>query len=267
MVLLTAYLDESGTHGGSHFTVMGGYIATAERWRLFDLAWKAHLSAHGIKFLHIAELLQPVGGQFNGWSRQRRIRFFRKCQALFDEHYWLDLSVVLRNEDYLAHYLAGDPKMRKGRAPIDSAFGVCFRLFLTAAVNLVKKYQPDGVLTFVCEAGHRNMGAAKSIFAEHMKHSPEQAPFLSGVRFQTKEESPGVQAADAVAHPALWEEEKGVARFEPGRLDTAERLPDVRSFRIHADVGMLNKLRASQIEFTKDLRRERRDRRATKRES
>jgi Protein of unknown function (DUF3800) len=35
-VILTAYLDESGTHGGSPVTVMAGMLANARQWKAFE---------------------------------------------------------------------------------------------------------------------------------------------------------------------------------------------------------------------------------------
>jgi hypothetical protein len=35
VLIYTAYLDESGTHGGSPATVMGGVMASARQWADF----------------------------------------------------------------------------------------------------------------------------------------------------------------------------------------------------------------------------------------
>ncbi len=51
-VVLTAYLDESGTHDGSPVTVMGGMLANALQWTRFEQAFGLIKKRHGFKIFH-----------------------------------------------------------------------------------------------------------------------------------------------------------------------------------------------------------------------
>ena len=42
-MLLTAYLDESGTHEASPISVMAGYLGTVDQWHAFEADWTALL--------------------------------------------------------------------------------------------------------------------------------------------------------------------------------------------------------------------------------
>jgi hypothetical protein len=63
-MLLTAYLDESGTHETSPVSVMAGYLGTADQWRAFD--WTAILQAAGPRYVHAVDLFKRTK-QFKEW--------------------------------------------------------------------------------------------------------------------------------------------------------------------------------------------------------
>ena len=66
--MITAYIDESGTHdqtgiqlGASHATI-GGYVGLKDDWGFFKDAWKMVLDKYGIKHFH-----------FSVWANARRL--------------------------------------------------------------------------------------------------------------------------------------------------------------------------------------------------
>ena len=44
-----AYFDESGTHDGAPVIVVGGFVATYDRWARIELEWREILASRGIK--------------------------------------------------------------------------------------------------------------------------------------------------------------------------------------------------------------------------
>ena len=55
-IMLLAYLDESGTHGGSPNTVMAGFAGTQEQWEGFISEWESVLQEYGRRSLHMKRL-------------------------------------------------------------------------------------------------------------------------------------------------------------------------------------------------------------------
>lgn len=51
-MILTAYFDESGTHGGSAVTVMGGIMANARQWTDFEAAFVGLKKKYGFEIFH-----------------------------------------------------------------------------------------------------------------------------------------------------------------------------------------------------------------------
>jgi len=61
MFVYTAYLDESGTHGGSEVTIMGGMLARAEQWERFQKAYNELKKKCGFRRMRPAVPIE--GGQ------------------------------------------------------------------------------------------------------------------------------------------------------------------------------------------------------------
>jgi hypothetical protein len=73
LAMLTAYFDDSGTHGGSDIVLMAGFFAHRNQWDLFDKLWAKQLSApcpgkESLSWFHMAEC-QAGDGMFLGWKR------------------------------------------------------------------------------------------------------------------------------------------------------------------------------------------------------
>ena len=74
---LTSYLDESGTHAGSPAIYVAGSLATAARWRKFELGLAALKRNYNFSVFHATEF-KHRSGQFAKWSPE-------KCVALLHE--------------------------------------------------------------------------------------------------------------------------------------------------------------------------------------
>jgi predicted RNA-binding protein with PUA domain len=57
-ILLRAYVDESGTHDTSDYTLVAGWVGHAERWDTFENKWKILLARYGIPYIHCKDLRQ-----------------------------------------------------------------------------------------------------------------------------------------------------------------------------------------------------------------
>jgi hypothetical protein len=61
--MLTAYFNDSGTHGSTEAFVIGGFVASTEQWELFDRNW-AHILAmpqFDLEYFHMRELRMSKG--------------------------------------------------------------------------------------------------------------------------------------------------------------------------------------------------------------
>jgi hypothetical protein len=66
-MILTACLDESGTHADSPICVMAGYVATAAQWKRVEADWAALVAKARIRHIHAVDLFRRTK-QFRGWK-------------------------------------------------------------------------------------------------------------------------------------------------------------------------------------------------------
>ena len=234
---LTAYADEAGTHGDSMYTVMAGWVGRAERWAEFEPKWRSLLLRNGLTYIHAVDLKHGKK-QFKDkirWPEHRRLALAQLAGQLVFDHSMLSHTILLKNRDYDIHYIGGDRELRKHRAPIDSKYGVCARVFLSQLTEFVRRYGgEDAQVTVVLEAGAKNQGAAQSILADMYRIAPDRARFISpNIVYALKEQSPGVQAADLLAYPVYVLERDGRAEVRDLDEGFPDSLPleEVESFR------------------------------------
>jgi Protein of unknown function (DUF3800) len=81
MFVFTGYLDESGTHGGSPATVMGGLLATAEQWQRFEAGFAKAQKRHGFRVWH-SKIFRQRKGDFKGWTEEQRTKLYWELAQL-----------------------------------------------------------------------------------------------------------------------------------------------------------------------------------------
>jgi Protein of unknown function (DUF3800) len=226
---LVGHFDEAGTHDGSRYTVMAGWIARADRWAELEGKWNTLLRRHRLLYIHAKDLKQGTR-QFKDktvWPWPKRLQLAEEAGRLAQDHALFSLVVLLSNADYDAYYIAGDKKLRKHRGPLDSKYGVCARICMSLLARLTERYfRDDASLTLIFEAGAKNQGAAQTILGDMYRAAPDIAKYLApAVGYAIKEQSPGVQAADLLAYPVYVLERENMAEIEKFAVGVPEALP------------------------------------------
>jgi len=204
-MLLTTYLDESGTHDQSPISVMGGYAGTAAQWTAFGADWSALVKKAEVKHIHAVDLFKRTK-QFKGWTAEDVNSLAVSLDRVIASHLEIGFSVVVRDDDYKSIYGVGPHPRRPQK---DSKYGVCFRACLAFLPSYIaselKIAQQTAVaeettINFVLERGHRNVGDARRLFDLFKADAlPEWQHFVGAMDVSTKE-SPGAQAADFLAY-------------------------------------------------------------------
>ena len=76
VVVLSAYFDESGTHGGANVLVVAGYLFEDKQAARFSRDWGKFLKSEGIAFAHMSELANGAG-HYEGMSKPNRVKHGR----------------------------------------------------------------------------------------------------------------------------------------------------------------------------------------------
>jgi hypothetical protein len=200
MFVFTGYLDESGTHGGSPATVMGGLLARAEQWKRFEDGFAKAQKRHGFRVWHSKQFRQRKG-DFKGWTNGQREALFWELAQLTSYGLSDVVTMTLNNADYEKHY-RGSEKPNKAR--LDSKYGFCFRICLYHLARQVMKRRhrkKTPHLHIVLEAGHNNYGDAERIFLEVKEEFARHGNhMLRTITKAKKDECGQLMMADFAAH-------------------------------------------------------------------
>jgi hypothetical protein len=58
-VILTAYMDESGTHDGSSYTTMSAVLANVAQWEMFEANFNKIRAEFGFRIFHTKKFRLP----------------------------------------------------------------------------------------------------------------------------------------------------------------------------------------------------------------
>jgi hypothetical protein len=197
-MVMTAYFDESGTHGDdSPIVTVAGFIASADQWRSYEHDFSQLLTEYEVKVFHAIEF-RTRKGSFKGWPIARRAQFNSRFLRLADDHLAFGLGTVLRPDDYAKIYRQGEFARR---ARPDTQYGLCVRTAMWKSAVLIKDCPPDWPLNVVLEEGHKNAGDAIRVFGEFQKSlRPEFASSLGKLDFASKKDCLPLAMADSLAY-------------------------------------------------------------------
>lgn len=201
-LILTAYMDESGTHGGSPATVMSGAMANARQWSRFQGRLDVMKQRYGFRVFH-AKDFKALSGEFRGWSAEKCWGFIHDF-GIAGAGLMEVVTCSLPNADYAHSYkrVASDP----ARLRLDTAYALCFRYCLTHLIMEVlrrlghHKKLLQANLNVIAESGHRHAGDAKRVFDE-IKEELEGlgCHTLGSLTFAKKDECDPLMLADYLA--------------------------------------------------------------------
>jgi len=229
-VIVTVYIDESGTHD-SGVTILGGWVARLGQWAAFDPKWNKLLKRNGLTYFHSRKMRQTKG-QFKGWTRQRKYDFTQAAADLGLKNLEFGFTIALPDAAYEQHYVAG---FRPREIPLDSRYGLCFRFCLSLIPGMAKDAfkGKDLDINFVLESGHVKAGDAERIFNRVKKQgltNPaeiEIVKMLNVISFADKEKFPGLQVADVNAYSA-FQHETAARPLEVVTLDLQSAMADAK---------------------------------------
>jgi hypothetical protein len=202
-VILTAYLDESGTHGESPHTVMGGMLANAQQWERFEQKFRQIKKRHKFRIFHTKKFKRR-DGDFKGWSIEQCLALIADLAPITATAFTEGVTFLLDNDAYDAEYKSGE-QPRKLR--LDSKYGLCFRNCLYFfGLEGVKRmhHRRYPTLNFVLESGHKNFGDALRIFNEvKAELKANGCDMLGMITPADKDECDPLMMADFLAHTAF----------------------------------------------------------------
>lgn len=96
LAMLSAYFDDSGTHGTSGIVVVGGLVGNEDAWSSLEPEWRRLLDYYDLSAFHMTDC-DNGKGEFIGWPRgkcDRAIYEFR--QLILERNLWAATAAVCR---------------------------------------------------------------------------------------------------------------------------------------------------------------------------
>ena len=239
-VIITIYLDESGTHDDSPAVSMGGLMANALQWARFETRLEAIRKAHGFEVFHTKEFTQRTG-RFKGWKLDQCENLLVDLRALTKTGLMESVSATVLRSAYKDEYRSGEwPR----RVRPDSIYGISFRTclehFLLESQRRCKKPPQIHV---VLEQGAKNWGDCQRIFEETQVDWPVLKTFSAA----KKEDCPPLWIGDVLATNTYRANRDHVLHGVP--MAYGEPTPgNVTVLHLHYAPGALATLKQTMIE-------------------
>jgi Protein of unknown function (DUF3800) len=201
-VILTVYMDESGTHRGSPCVAVASAMANVRQWGEFQKGLDKLKREFGFSVLHMKDF-KAGKGEFKGWTREKGFSLITDLTNLATDTLMYSADFVIDESAYKEFKRDLPSKIR-----VDSRYGLGFRICLSAQVEEIyrrlshhKKFS-EARLHVVMESGCSNAGDAKRIYDETKGKLKSASPFLASLTFSAKSEADPLMFADFLAHSA-----------------------------------------------------------------
>jgi hypothetical protein len=248
-MILTSYLDESGTHGGD-VTIMAGFLADARQWRSFEKRTTKLFARFHVDIFHTIDVKRS-DEDFEGWTVDRKIEFLDEFQHIINETTEMGYSAILLEKDY--RYYLSLPWPRKARK--DARYTLLFRACMADAIDGISsndrlKYQTESRLNVVLEIGGPNSGDALRLYNFFKKRlGGENNRVLAGLTFEAKGDCLPLAAADLFAYSVHREETGGKFIGIPKKPTKSDKSYRGHLHRIPLTRDILDGLHAQAIEI------------------
>ena len=198
---MTAYLDESGTHGASAATqVLGGFIASEQGWMAYERDLESLFKQHNVEYFHAIKFRNRKG-PFKHFNVATQAIFIHDFYEVVDRHLAYGFAVSLTQQDFLEVYRASKESLPK-RFRHNSQYGICFRFCMSTIRTFMRSHPDECPVTLVLEGGHRNCGDAVRVYTdakEELQRRENDTTFGPMV-VELKKNSLPLAAADALVH-------------------------------------------------------------------
>jgi hypothetical protein len=145
LMILQAFIDDSGTQGKEPFFSLGGFISTFGKWAEFADVWKAELDRKpSIPYFSMRSAFFPIEGPFKDWEQseiEKRVTEFVKIIKTYAQ---MRVSCSLRRDDY-------NQTVKRGWFPsrIDHPYFVCFWRLVIATVTYAERSKWNAPIDFI----------------------------------------------------------------------------------------------------------------------
>lgn len=193
IVVLRAYMDESGTHDDSPVVVVGLYVAKPKIWVQWTKDWNRNKKP--IKVYHAVDCHNRTG-EFEGWSREDRNAYAANLLPVLGRHPIMGLIIGI----HMDAFRAAMEKRPDLREMFGTPYTACFQWTVQTLLSMMDKHGDTQRVAFFHECNDYE-DEAKSAFA-YVKAQKVLNNRIITLAFGGKGDYVPLQAADTLAYEA-----------------------------------------------------------------
>ena len=190
MALMKAYFDESGTHEGSPFVCVAGYLLEKGNAAALDADWRAMLKGNDLPFFRMSDCAHTTG-PFKGWLREDTDKLATRA---------IELVKLYATHGFAASVDLDDFRLIPNLGLFDSAYSFsCLQMLFG-----VKRWADDnrffGEIAYTFESGALHQSEANAFMNKVFKNPQMKKDFRYKKHdFKKKPEVIQLQCADLLA--------------------------------------------------------------------
>jgi hypothetical protein len=201
LAMLTAYFDDSGTHGGATIVLVGGLSGTGWQLRSLEALWRPHLerplcgTKNPVRRFHAYDCFNSIG-DFTGWTRTET------------DYYWHLLETAILDSGVMPYGIAcvrqdwDDLVIGQIRDIYGNAEQMCIKNCFVKALQWAEQNTFDPQITFVFDSRPSAVQKEAQVVSHAFQTGrPGQLPQVVGSAFLSSYQILPLQAADLIA----WE--------------------------------------------------------------
>jgi hypothetical protein len=207
MVEFTAFFDESGTHDSAPILCMGGLVLENEAAKQLSVRWKEMLDGYGLPFFRMAACAHGAK-PFDRLDKDQRIAVETEAISIIRSAIKFGFAVSV--------YPSQFDKTVPHSPEIGSPYSLCAHTCLTAVRGWANRFNIEGKISYVFEAGHRSQAEANGIMIRLFKKPNLRAEHrYAGHSFADKSVVLPLQAADIIAWQWFTENKRQLEGIRP----------------------------------------------------
>ncbi|MBZ5588140.1 MAG: DUF3800 domain-containing protein [Acidobacteriia bacterium] len=194
VMILEAYLDESGIDHGSKVVSVGALLATQGHWEAFSRVWRQALAEWGIREFKMADFVNGAG-EFKGWSKIEKRRRFSRVVEMIKTHDVAAFGVMLPTKPYFSLAKEGLPRTLK------DAYQVAALVCMAKVVSHLVQQPREVEIAYLLDGGAPGHGELDAVLHRIQLAPHERAAYrMASYTFASSERFCPIQAADILAH-------------------------------------------------------------------
>ena len=190
MASMEAYFDESGTHKGSPFVCVAGYLFEKGNAAALDAAWREMLEEKGLPFFRMSDCAHTTG-PFEGWLREDTDKLATKA---------IELVKLYATHGFAASVDLDDFRLIPNLGLFDSAYSFSCLQMLFGVKRWADANRFCGEIAYIFESGALHQSEANAFMNKVFKTPQMKNEFRYSTHdFKSKSEVIQLQCADLLA--------------------------------------------------------------------